>query len=76
MTAADLHWCLVFGAYRLAAIVAKLMSMFVAQGRMPAQLADEQLSSGLHVQLLAGLLDLQPPPGVAPVVPEVRWNRG
>lgn len=76
MTAADLHWFLVFGAYRLAAIVAKLMSMFVAQGRMPAQLADEQLSSGLHIQLLAGLLDLQPPPGVAPVVPEVRWNRG
>ena len=33
--ATDLHWYLVFGAYRLAAIFAKLFSMMVAQGRMP-----------------------------------------
>ena len=74
-TATDLHWFLVFGAYRLAAIMAKLFSMFVAQGRMPAEFADAQLNTGLHVQMLAGLLDLTPPKGVVPVVPDVRWER-
>ena len=74
-TATDLHWFLVFGAYRLAAIMAKLFSMFVAQGRMPAELADAQLNTGLHVQMLAGLLDLTPPKGVVPVVPDVLWER-
>lgn len=64
-----------FGAYRLAAIMAKLFSMFVAQGRMPAELADAQLNTGLHVQMLAGLLDLTPPKGVVPVVPDVLWER-
>ena len=75
-SATDLHWFLVFGAYRLAAIMAKLFSMFVAQGRMPAEFADAQLNTGLHVQMLAGLLDLTPPEGVTPTVPEVRWDRG
>ena len=75
-SATDLHWFLVFGAYRLAAIMAKLFSMFVAQGRMPAEFADAQLNTGLHVQMLAGLLDLTPPKGVTPTVPEVRWDRG
>jgi aminoglycoside phosphotransferase (APT) family kinase protein len=74
-TATDLHWFLVFGAYRLAAIMAKLFSMFVAQGRMPADMADAQLNTGLHVQLLAGLLDLTPPEAVTPVVPDVRCVR-
>lgn len=74
-TACDLHWYLVFGAYRLAAIMAKLFSMFVAQGRMPAELADSQLATGMHVQMLAGLLDLEPPAGVTPTVPDVRWDR-
>jgi hypothetical protein len=62
----------VFGAYRLAAIVAKLLSMFAAQGRMPAEFVDEQHRTGLHVTLLAGLVDLTPPDGVTPVVPDVR----
>ncbi len=75
-TATDLHWFLVFGAYRLAAIMAKLFSMFVAQGRMPTDVADAQLTTGLHVQMLAGLLDLTPPEGVSPTVPDVRWDRG
>jgi aminoglycoside phosphotransferase (APT) family kinase protein len=75
LPAADLRWFLVFGAYRLAAIAAKLFSMFVAQGRMPTEIADEQLRSGLHVQLLAGLLELQPPAGVASYVPDVRLDR-
>lgn len=73
--AADLHWYLVFGAYRLAAILAKLFSTFVAQGRMPADFARLQLSTGNHVQLLAGLLDLAAPPGVTPLVPDVRFDR-
>ena len=74
-SARDLRWFLVFGAYRLGAIVAKLFSMFVAQGRMPAEVADAQLDSGLHVRLLAGLLELAPPDGVHPHVPEVRLDR-
>lgn len=69
--ASDLRWYLTFGAYRLAAIIAKLMSMFVAQGRVPAEYAEHQLDTGLHVQLLAGLLELTPPTGVTPVVPDV-----
>lgn len=73
--AADLHWYLVFGAYRLAAILAKLFSTFVARGRMSADLALAQLCVGNHVQLLAGLLDLTPPPGVVPMVPDVRLDR-
>jgi aminoglycoside phosphotransferase (APT) family kinase protein len=72
--AANLHWFLVFGAYRLAAIMAKLFGMFVAQGRMPADIARQQLQTGLHVQLMAGLLDLTPPTGVTPFVPDVRWQ--
>ena len=48
--------------------------MFVAQGRMPAEVAAAQLNTGLHVQMLAGLLDLTPPAGVTPVVPDVRWG--
>ena len=75
-TATDLHWYLVFGAYRLAAIMAKLFSMFVAQGRMSAEVADGQLATGLHVQMLAGLLELEPPTGVTPTVPDVCWDRG
>jgi aminoglycoside phosphotransferase (APT) family kinase protein len=76
LKATDLHWFLVFGAYRLAAIMAKLFSMFVAQGRMPAEFADAQLNTGVHVQTLAGLLDLTPPSGVTPATPGVRWDRG
>jgi len=71
----DLHWFLVFGAYRLAAIMAKLFSMFVSQGRMPAEVARQQRDTGLHVQLLAGLLDLKAPAGVKPLVPDVRYDR-
>jgi aminoglycoside phosphotransferase (APT) family kinase protein len=59
--ATELRWYLVFGAYRLAAIFAKLFSMMVARGH--------------HVQLIAGLLDLAPPPSVAPRVPDVRLDR-
>lgn len=73
--ASRLHWFLVFGAYRLAAIIAKLMSMFVAEGRVSAEYAGQQLSTGLHVQLLAGLLELQAPAGVIPAVPNVRFDR-
>jgi aminoglycoside phosphotransferase (APT) family kinase protein len=73
--AKDLHWYLVFGAYRLAAILAKLFPTFVAQGRMPAEFARLQLSTGNHVQLLAGLLDVAPPPGVVPLLPDVQFDR-
>lgn len=72
--ASQLHWFLVFAAYRLAAIIAKLMPMFAAQGLVPTEYAEQQLSTGLHVQLLAGLLELRPPPGVTPVVPDVRLD--
>lgn len=74
-TATDLRWFLVFGAYRLAAILAKLFSTFVAQGRMSTEAAQMQLGTGTHVQMLAGLLDLTPPPGVVPVVPDIRLDR-
>lgn len=70
-TASQLRWFLVFSAYRLAAVIAKLMSLFVAQGRIPSEAADRQLTTGLHAQLLAGLLELRPPAGVVPVVPDV-----
>jgi aminoglycoside phosphotransferase (APT) family kinase protein len=73
--ATDLRWYLVFGAYRLAAILAKLFSTFVEQGRMPAELARLQLDTGNHVQLIAGLLDIEPPAGVVPLVPDVRLDR-
>jgi aminoglycoside phosphotransferase (APT) family kinase protein len=73
--ATELHWYLVLGAYRLAAIFAKLFSMMVAQGHMPADAAQAELEHGLHVQLMSGLLDLTPPPGVVPRVPDVRLER-
>ena len=72
--AIDLRWYLVFGAYRLAAIFAKLFSMMVAQGHMTAE-PPGQLAGGNHVQLMSGLLDLTPPPGVTPRVPDVRLDR-
>jgi aminoglycoside phosphotransferase (APT) family kinase protein len=73
--ATDLRWYLVFGAYRLAAIFAKLFSMMVAQGHMTPEAARTQLACGDHVQLLSGLLDLTPPRGVSPRVPDVRLER-
>jgi aminoglycoside phosphotransferase (APT) family kinase protein len=73
--ATDLHWYLVFGAYRLAAVFAKLFSMMVEQGHMTSEVARAQLATGQHVQLMAGLLELIPPPGVAPIVPDVRLDR-
>lgn len=75
-SAINLHWFLVLGAYRLAAIMAKLFAMFVAQDRMPEDIADTQLRTGLHVGLLSGLLDLAPPTGTVRVLPDVRWDRG
>jgi hypothetical protein len=41
---------------------------------MPADIARQQLQTGLHIQLMAGLLELTPPTGVTPVVPDVRWQ--
>lgn len=73
--ATDLHWYLVFCAYRLAAIFVKLFSMMVARGHMTPDVARTQLARGNHVQLISGLLDLSPPPGVTPTVPEVRLAR-
>ena len=73
--ATDLRWYLAFGAYRLAAIFAKLFSMMVAQGHMTAEAASAQLACGDHVQWISGLLDLTPPPGVAPRVPDLRLVR-
>jgi aminoglycoside phosphotransferase (APT) family kinase protein len=73
--ATDLRWYLVFGAYRLAAIFAKLFSMMVAQGQMTAEAARAQLACGNHVQLMSGLLDLTPPRGVVPRVPDLRLER-
>lgn len=73
--ASQLHWYLVFGSYRLAAIFAKLFPMMVARGQMAADLARVLLEQGLHVQLMAGLLELTPPAGVAPRVPDLRRYR-
>ena len=73
--ASELRWYLVFGAYRLAAIFARLFSMMVAQGHMTAEAARTQLACGNHVQLMSGLLDLTPPRGVTPRVPDVRLDR-
>ena len=42
--ASELRWYLVFGAYRLAAIFAKLFSMMVAQGHMTAEASPERSS--------------------------------
>jgi aminoglycoside phosphotransferase (APT) family kinase protein len=67
-----LRWYLVFGAYRLAAILAKLFSMMAAKGHMSAEQVQAALVGGSHVGLIAGLLDLTPPPGVVPLVPELR----
>ena len=75
MRATELRWYLVFGAYRMAAIFAKLFSMMVAQGHMTAEARRTQLACGNHVQLLSGLLDLTPPRGVTPRVPDLRLER-
>ena len=42
---------------------------------MPAEAARTQLACGNHVQWMAGLLDLPPPPGVAPREPGLRLER-
>jgi aminoglycoside phosphotransferase (APT) family kinase protein len=76
MRASELRWYLVFGAYRMAAIFAKLFAMMVAQGHMTAEARGAQLASGNHVQWMSGLLDLAPPLGVVPRVPDVRLERG
>jgi aminoglycoside phosphotransferase (APT) family kinase protein len=73
--ATELRWYFVFGAYRLAAIFAKLFSMMVARGQMTADAARTQLACGDPVQLLSGLLELTPPHGVTPRVPRVRLER-
>src|SRR5262245_13279891 len=73
--ATDLRWYFAFGAYRLAAIFARLFSMMVARGQMTAEAARAELRRGNHVRLISGLLDLAPPPGVAPLVPDVRLDR-
>jgi aminoglycoside phosphotransferase (APT) family kinase protein len=73
--AAELRWYLVFGAYRMAAIFAKLFSMMVARGHMTAEARRTQLARGNHVQLMSGLLDLTPPRGVTPRVPDLRLER-
>jgi len=73
--ASELRWYLVLGAYRLAAIFAKLFAMMVARGHMTADAARVQLGCGPHVQWMSGLLELAPPPGVTAHVPELRLER-
>ena len=73
--ATELRWYLVFGAYRLAAIFARLFSMMVAQGHVTAEAARVQLACGNHVQWISGLLELTPPRGVVPRVPDFRVDR-
>lgn len=73
--ATDLRWYLVFGAYRMSAIFARLFSMMVARGQMTVEAARTQLACGDHVQLVSGLLGLPPPPGVVPRVPDVQLER-
>lgn len=75
LRATDLRWYLVFSAYRLSAVFAKLFSMMVEQGHMTPEAARAELAHGMHVQLMAGLLELSPPEGVAPRVPNVRLDR-
>jgi aminoglycoside phosphotransferase (APT) family kinase protein len=72
--ATDLRWYLVLGAYRLAAILTKLFSTMVSKGHLPDAVARAQISGGLHVQLMSGLLELPPPAGVTPLVPSVRLD--
>jgi aminoglycoside phosphotransferase (APT) family kinase protein len=74
--ASDLRWYLVFGAYRLAAIFARLFAMMVAQGHMSEEARRAQLASGNPVQWMSGLLDLTPPRGVVPRVPDLQLERG
>jgi aminoglycoside phosphotransferase (APT) family kinase protein len=73
--ASELRWYLVFGAYRLAGIMTKLFGMMTAAGHLAAGAAESLVNTGLHVQLMAGLLELTPPKGVEPVVPRVRLDR-
>ncbi|MEX0665806.1 MAG: phosphotransferase family protein [Acidimicrobiia bacterium] len=73
--ATNLHWYLVFGAYRLGVVFAKLFSMMVEKGHMTGDAARAELAHGLHVQFMSGLLELTPPPGVTPRVPDVRVDR-
>jgi aminoglycoside phosphotransferase (APT) family kinase protein len=75
LRATDLHWYLVFSAYRLAAILTKLFSMMTAQGHMTDEAARTELARGSHVQQICGLLDLTPPPGVEARAPAVRLDR-
>jgi len=75
LRATELRWYLLFGAYRLAAIFAKLFSMMVAQGHMTAEVARTELARGQHVQWMSGLLDVTPPAGVVPRVPDVALDR-
>lgn len=65
--ATRLRWHLAFGAYRLAAIFARLFPML----GLPPEFVRQQLATGQHVGLIAGLLDLTPPLGVIPIVPDV-----
>lgn len=73
--ASDLHWYLVFGAFRLAAIMTKLFAMMSDAGHLTADAAKHMIDTGNHVQLIAGLLELTPPAGLTPVVPRVRFDR-
>jgi len=68
----QLRWYLAFGAYRLAAILAKLFSMMAAKGHMSEEQVHAALVGGSHVRLMAGLLDLTPPSGVTPLLPALR----
>lgn len=73
--ASDLHWYLVFGAYRLCGIFTKLFTTMADAGRLTPAAAEAQVMRGYHVQLIAALLDLTPPSGVLPVAPDVRLDR-
>jgi len=75
LRATELHWYLVFSAYRLAAILTKLFSMMTAQGHMTAEVARSELERGAHVQQICGLLDLTPPAGIEARVPAVHLDR-
>ena len=73
--AADLRWYMALGAYRLAAILAKLFSMMVAKGHMTPDAAEAGLATGHHVQWMARLLELRPPAGLTPLTIDFRLDR-
>lgn len=68
----DLHYYLVFTAFRLGAIMLRLFQLMAADGLLSADLAAEQGANSGSVQQLAMLLGLTPPGPVTATLPDLR----